>query len=229
MIKTHSALSTLFSISFTFIFLSAASGQAQKPAQPPAAPAHSPQEQDNFPPQLIEDLNAIKAAALADDYAYKRLSHLTENIGPRPSGSPQAQAAVEYVAAELRQLGLEVHLEEVTVPHWLRGAESAELIEYSGHVPGTSQKIVLTALGRSTATPAAGITAEVVVVNDFDQLQSLGRERVSGKIVLFNEIYDKRKAAAGLAFARSEEHTSELQSHLNIVCRLLLEKKNTHK
>src|SRR5207237_9898045 len=25
---------------------------------------------------------------------------------------------------------------------------------------------------------------------------------------------------------RSEEHTSELQSHLNIVCRLLLEKKN---
>ena len=114
MIKTHSALSTLFSTTFTFIFLSAASGQAQKPAQPPAQ--HSPQERDNFPPQLIEDLNAIKAAALADDYAYKRLSHLTENIGPRPSGSPQAQAAVEYVAAELRQLGLEVHLEEVTVP-----------------------------------------------------------------------------------------------------------------
>src|SRR5260370_9164996 len=26
---------------------------------------------------------------------------------------------------------------------------------------------------------------------------------------------------------RSEEHTSELQSHLNIVCRLLLEKKKT--
>src|SRR5260370_15475762 len=28
---------------------------------------------------------------------------------------------------------------------------------------------------------------------------------------------------------RSEEHTSELQSHLNIVCRLLLEKKNEHR
>src|SRR5260370_37911115 len=28
-----------------------------------------------------------------------------------------------------------------------------------------------------------------------------------------------------LRLARSEEHTSELQSHLNIVCRLLLEKK----
>src|SRR5260370_10961371 len=35
--------------------------------------------------------------------------------------------------------------------------------------------------------------------------------------------------APGVAAAiiiRSEEHTSELQSHLNLVCRLLLEKKN---
>src|SRR4029434_11348723 len=29
-------------------------------------------------------------------------------------------------------------------------------------------------------------------------------------------------------YGRSEEHTSELQSHLNLVCRLLLEKKNTY-
>src|SRR5258708_15640187 len=143
MIKTHSALSSLFLTCFLFISLSAARGQAQNPAPPPApwatAPQHTPQEQDNFPPQLMHDLNAIKAAALADDYAYKRLSHLTENIGPRPSGSPQAQAAVEYGAAELRQRGLEVHLEEVTVPHWLRGAETAGLLKYSGHVHRTSQ------------------------------------------------------------------------------------------
>src|SRR5436190_12122215 len=30
------------------------------------------------------------------------------------------------------------------------------------------------------------------------------------------------------AAPRSEEHTSELQSHSDLVCRLLLEKKNTH-
>src|SRR5260370_29358175 len=30
-------------------------------------------------------------------------------------------------------------------------------------------------------------------------------------------------------FIRSEEHTSELQSHLNLVCRLLLEKKKKQK
>src|SRR5260370_27042450 len=34
--------------------------------------------------------------------------------------------------------------------------------------------------------------------------------------------------AAASSFARSEEHTSELQSHLNLVCRLLLEKKKKH-
>src|SRR5260370_25187191 len=34
--------------------------------------------------------------------------------------------------------------------------------------------------------------------------------------------------AAARPPARSEEHTSELQSHLNLVCRLLLEKKKNH-
>src|SRR5260370_32372496 len=33
----------------------------------------------------------------------------------------------------------------------------------------------------------------------------------------------------GRRIIRSEEHTSELQSHLNLVCRLLLEKKKTEK
>ena len=152
-----------------------------------------------FPPQLQQNLVAIREAALADDYAYQQVAHLTDNIGPRPSGSPQAQAAVEYVAAELRRLGLEVRLEEVRVPHWLRGAETAELVEYSGQVPGTSQKIVLTALGGTTPTPPDGITAEVVVVSNFDQLAELGRSKVAGKIVLFTAALDRQKVANGFA------------------------------
>src|SRR5260370_26417693 len=35
----------------------------------------------------------------------------------------------------------------------------------------------------------------------------------------------KRVSTSGGSVVRSEEHTSELQSHLNLVCRLLLEKK----
>ncbi len=145
-------------------------------------------------------MGQIKEAALADDYAYRQLAHLTENIGPRPSGSLQAKAAVDYVADQLRQLGLEVQLEPVKVPHWVRGAETAELTEYSGQVAGTTQKIVLTALGGSTATPVDGINAEVVVVNNFDELKGLGHERIAGKIVLYNELFDKQKAAAGMSF-----------------------------
>src|SRR5260370_30819649 len=35
--------------------------------------------------------------------------------------------------------------------------------------------------------------------------------------------------ASQVTVIRSEEHTSELQSHLNLVCRLLLEKKKNHR
>src|SRR5207237_10563 len=38
-------------------------------------------------------------------------------------------------------------------------------------------------------------------------------------------VHQNREALARGANPRSEEHTSELQSHLNLVCRLLLEKK----
>ena len=166
-----------------------------------AGPQGSPIDPQNFPPLLLQQLSAIKAAALNDDYAYRQLAHLTENIGPRPTGSAQALAAAEYVAAELRQLGLEVRLQPVVVPHWVRGAETAALVEYPGMVPGTTQKIVLTALGGSSSTPADGFTADIVTVNTFDELAALGRDKVAGKIVLFNEIFDKQKAAAGHAFA----------------------------
>lgn len=152
-----------------------------------------------FPPQLKNELILLRDAALSDDYTFEQTEHLTDNIGPRATGSPQAQAAVEYVAEELRKLGLEVQLEEVKVPHWVRGQETAELVEYPGQVKGTTQKIVLTALGGNVPTPTAGMTGEVVVAKSFDELKALGRDRVAGKIVLFNVPFDKKKAANGMA------------------------------
>lgn len=153
----------------------------------------------------MRQLERIKAVALTDDYAYRQLAHLTENIGQRATGSAGAKAAVEYVAAQLRDLGLDVHLEKVKVRHWVRGTESAELIEGSGFAPGIEQRIVLTALGGSTSTGPAGITADMVVVDNFDQLKAMGRDKVAGKIVLFNEKYDTQKAKAGFAIAAYRE------------------------
>ncbi len=156
-----------------------------------AAPAYSE--------QLTNQLIALRDAALSDDYAYRQVKYLTENIGARPEGSAQAQAAVEYVADQLRKLGLDVHLEPVMVPRWTRGQDAAELVEYPGHTYGTSQRIVLLALSGNAPTSSEGITANVVVVNDFQELEKLGRDKVSGKIVLYNVHFDRAKAANGFA------------------------------
>ncbi len=150
-----------------------------------------------YSPQLLSELKQLQQAAMTSDYAYRQVAYLSNNIGPRLSGSRQAERAVEYVAAEMRRLGLEVKLEKLMVPHWVRGAETGELLTFPGQAAGTTQKIVLTALGGSVATPAQGLTADVVVVNNFDELQALGREKVAGKIVLFNVPFDQRMAEQG--------------------------------
>src|SRR5271170_1930634 len=147
--------------------------------------------------QQIAAMGRLRDAALTDPYAINELQHLSDNIGPRLSGSPQAQAAVEYVAAEMRALGADVQLEKTGVPHWVRGAETGELVAWPGMTPATTQKIVLTALGGSVATPADGLTAEVIVVDSFNDLKALSADAVKGKIVLFNEHFDKRLAAQG--------------------------------
>ncbi len=150
-----------------------------------------------FSPQTLADLKRLQQAALSSDYAYKQVAHLANNIGPRLSGSVQAAKSVAYVASELKAIGCEVQLEKVMVPHWLRGEETAALVQFPAQADNTTQKIVLCALGASVATPAEGITAEVVVAKNFDDLKALPRDKVAGKIVLFNYPFDKQMAAEG--------------------------------
>jgi hypothetical protein len=150
-----------------------------------------------FPPQLRTELVQLRNAALEDEYAYQQLEYLTDSIGPRAQGSPQADAAARYVRDEMRKLGLEARLEPVPVRRFVRGTDAAELVEYPGQVEGTRQKIVVTALLGNSPTSEAGITADVIVVNNFDELKALGRDKVAGEIVLFNYLYDHRKAVAG--------------------------------
>lgn len=145
----------------------------------------------------IENMKKIQQMALQSDYSLKQTAYMSNNIGPRLTGSPQAERAVQYVADEMRKLGLEVQLQELIVPHWVRGDEKGELIEFEGMAKGTTQKIVLTALGGSIATPQNGLIAEIVVVGSFDELEKLGRDKVEGKIVLFNYKYDREMAEVG--------------------------------
>jgi carboxypeptidase Q len=146
-------------------------------------------------PAQIANMGRLRDEAIADPYALNELRYLTDNIGPRISGSPQAQHAVEYVAAEMRALGAEVTLEKTSVPHWVRGTETAAVVEWKGMTPGTTQKVVLTALGGSVATPADGITADVVAVDNWAALKALDPATLKGKILLFNHKFDKQLAA----------------------------------
>jgi carboxypeptidase Q len=148
---------------------------------------------------VVADMERLRDAALADDYAYSQTAYLTNSIGPRLSGSPQAARAVEYVAEQMRKIGLVVTLQELKVPHWVRGEEKGELTRFEGMAPGTTQKIVLTALGGSVSTGESGLTGDIVVVKDYEELNALGREKVQGKIVLYNVKFDQRLADAGEA------------------------------
>ncbi|HKR83457.1 MAG TPA: M28 family peptidase, partial [Terriglobales bacterium] len=191
-----------FLTSMVLLFLVYGVSQAQTPPSTSAwdqVPHEAEIATREFSPQLRREMAKIRDLALEDQYAYAQLEHLADSIGPRPAGSPQADAAVQYVADQMRRLGLEVKLEPVMLRRFIRGSDAAELVEYPGQVPGTKQKIVVTALLGNAPTPADGITGEIVVARSFDHLISLGRQKIAGKIVLFDFAYDSRKAAAGRA------------------------------
>ncbi|MHB2015998.1 MAG: M20/M25/M40 family metallo-hydrolase [Candidatus Xenobia bacterium] len=155
-----------------------------------------------WPVQRLNEMKQLQSAALQSPWGWQELERLCDGIGPRLSGSPQAAAAVVQVATALRAAGLTSYLEPVTVRHWVRGEETASLVGWPGATRNTTQKIVLTALGGSTATPREGLTAEVVVVDSFDALEHAD---VRGRIVLFNTPFDTRKAAQGYGLEAYEE------------------------
>src|SRR5215472_1193590 len=143
------------------------------------------------------DTDAMREMARNSTYSYEHIRFLSNNIGPRLSGSPQAAAAVAYVAQQMRDLDLTVRLEPVTVRHWVRGREEAELVRYPSQVEGTTQKILVTALGNTVATPEQGLTAPVLVVDSFEQFDKLPAVQVKDKIVLFDHCFDDFAAEAG--------------------------------
>lgn len=135
-----------------------------------------------------KQIRSIFDTALTDGMAYDWLNHLSNQIGGRLSGSVQAEMAVDYSKAQLDELGLDkVYLQPVMVPKWVRGVPEFAYMETS---PGVTTNMNICALGGSIATPAVGIKANVVEVKGIDDLATLGREKLSGKIVFFNRPMD---------------------------------------
>ena len=127
------------------------------------------------------------AAALRDTDGLARLQYLCDRIGNRLSGSASLERAIEWAAAEMRKAGLEnVRTPPVKVPHWVRGNESAVMLE-PVHKP-----LWMIGLGMSVGTPPEGITGEVVAVENPNLLPALGRDKVAGKIVLYTAASDEK-------------------------------------
>src|ERR1700691_2574947 len=140
-------------------------------------------------------------AALADDAGLKRLEYLCYRIGNRLSGSQSLDKAIAWSSDEMKAAGLaNVRTITVKVPHGVRGHESAEILE------PLAKPLFMLGLGGSVATPPDGITADVVAVSSFDELEKLGKRGVEGKIVLYDApfvSYDQTVAYRGSGASRA--------------------------
>lgn len=139
----------------------------------------------------------IAREALVSNKAYNMLNELCTKVGTRLSGSAGAAKAVAWGKKTMEELGFEnVHLEPVMVPHWTRGKEEKGFIFFPD---GKREKINITALGGSIATPAQGIVAEVIEVKSFDEVRALGA-KAKGKIIFFNRPMERALFSTGAAY-----------------------------
>ncbi|XP_077383864.1 carboxypeptidase Q-like isoform X1 [Festucalex cinctus] len=134
----------------------------------------------------------------ARNRSYRRLADLTDAVGNRVSGSRNLEMAIKYMHKAMMEDGLDVHLEPVKIPHWVRGKESAVMTS-----PRT-KNLAMLGLGSSVGTPPEGIEAEVLVVTSFEELKRRASE-AAGKIVLFNQPFVSYGATVAYrAFGASE-------------------------
>lgn len=147
--------------------------------------------------QYREAAERIIEATLADNDGYTKLQELCDGIGHRLSGSPQLDQAIHWAADAMRKDGQDnVRIEKVMVPHWVRGDESLTMIQ------PRRAPIAMLGLGGSVGTPTEGITAQVVVVADEEELAALG-DGVRGKIVLFNNPMPDYDSQRGSGYGRT--------------------------
>ncbi|MCX6285512.1 MAG: M20/M25/M40 family metallo-hydrolase [Bacteroidetes bacterium] len=129
--------------------------------------------------------------ALTNPVGYKNLDYLCTRIGGRLCGTAKAKEAVQYVKKLLEGMKLDtVYLQPVMVKHWERGnKETARIISKQKG----KKDLHVCALGTSIGTGDTGIKADVVEVHSFNDLKTIGRSGIEGKIVFFNRAADESR------------------------------------
>jgi Zn-dependent M28 family amino/carboxypeptidase len=138
----------------------------------------------------------LSRTALADPWAYRFVAGLTTEIGQRLAGTEAEARAADWAAAQLTAAGFEsVHREAVPMTAWTRGVETVEI---TGPAP---QRLVLTALGGSVATPPEGIEAEIRVFRSYAELLAAPPGALDGKIAVVTEAMVRAEDGSGYGAA----------------------------
>lgn len=178
---------------------------------PPSAPAPSeppPRKAADRAPTPIADqyrevARSIIDASLSDRQAYEKLAYLTDRIGHRLSGSESLDRAIAWAKKTLEHEGHEdVRTEKVMVRHWVRGKESAEILA------PVARELHILGLGGTVGTGPKGVTAEVVVINDFAELEAAS-DKIKGKIVLYNKPMPAYEPETGRGYGEVVEYRSD--------------------
>jgi len=148
-------------------------------------------------------IRQIYDEALVNGKAYSWLEHMCVTIGPRLSGSTNANKAVDYLFIELNKLKVDrVFKQDVMVPHWIRGEK--EIAWYLSN--GKKEIVNVTALGGSIGTGDNGVSAPIVQVNDWEEMTKLGKEKISGKIVFMNHVMNPKYINPFQAYGESAKY-----------------------
>ncbi|XP_034825738.1 carboxypeptidase Q-like [Maniola hyperantus] len=112
---------------------------------------------------------------------YDELAKFVDRFGARPSGSKVLEDSIDYMIQLTKEEEMKhVITEDVEVPHWIRGTEKLAMVH------PRIKDMALLGLGKSISTPPNGISAEVVAVHNFDELEKMADKDVEGKIVLYD-------------------------------------------
>ena len=172
------------SLALAFPSLALATPPAMPPGPPPA------------PPPVRELAAGLRDEALAhDNHAWDTLEGLTTEVGQRMAGTEAEARGRAWMAERLRALGFSnVRIETFRMPVWVRGEERAEIVS------PFPQRLALTALGNSGATPAGGLTAEVVGFDDIAALEAASPESVRGRIVFVSHAMAATQDGSGYGY-----------------------------
>jgi carboxypeptidase Q len=161
-------------------------------------------------PMFAQNSDSLSLRKIYDFYltessCYKNLGELCSSIGGRLSGSPQAEKSVQWAKKAMYAAGADtVYLQPCMVTHWERGKKETCVLK--SNALKKQQNLSIIALGGSVATPPAGLTAPVIEVRSFEELEQLGEKNIKGKIVFYNVFFNSKNVSTGQSYGETVKY-----------------------